>query len=51
MKIFYTGCYNKKYYTAQLGNGIKIDNMSRNDLFRLWWSVFKRWIRGGKIDK
>jgi len=46
MKTFFTYHGDNGYYVADLGYGIKIDNMTRSDLFRLWWSVFKEWLRG-----
>jgi len=47
-KIFFTHHCDGSYYTSILGEGIKIDNMTRKDLFRLWWSVFKEWITGDR---
>ena len=46
MKHFFTYHCDGTYYTSEIGKGITIDNMTRSDLFRLWWSVFKEWIRG-----
>jgi len=49
MKIFHTDCCDGTYYVSELGKkGIQIDGMTRTDLFNLWWSIFKEWVRGDK---
>ncbi len=48
-KIFFTHHCDGTYYVSELGKkGIQIDTMTRTDLFNLWWSVFKEWVKGDK---
>ena len=47
-KIFFTYHNDGSYYVSILGEGIKIDNMTRKELFYLWWSIIKEWIKGDK---
>ena len=45
-KHFFTGYCDGTHYVSEIGKGIQFDNMTRGDLFRLWWAVFKEWIKG-----
>lgn len=48
-KIFFTHYCDGTYYVSEIGKkGLQIDNMTRTDLFNLWWSVFKKWVKGDK---
>lgn len=46
MKQFFTFYgRNGYYYTAVVDEGIKIYDMTRKELFCLWWSAFSAWVR------